>query len=157
MESSDIPDANKKNLSECEDESSLNQKQSHEVPNKPPPQGDMTQNVVKVQPGVNKSKSNSNNDPGTYGTLYSDGNMDYKGDSRDETPFKAEHLENEHDEAGKNGVNLGFGLNNSAGQKKIKSKDSLANSDKEITKSCKVKIYFKKRIILLKGEVSLTD
>ena len=118
MESSDILDAKKENVRECEEESCLNQKQFQEVPNKPPPQGDMTQNVVKVQP------------------LYSESNMDYKGESRDETPSKTDHLENEHDETGKNGVNLGFGLNNSAGQQKIKSKYSLVNGDKEINKSC---------------------
>ena len=136
MESSDILVAKKENLSECEEESYLNQKQSQEVPNKLPPQGDMTQNVVKVQPGVNNSKSNSNNHPANHGTLYSDSNKDYKGELRDETPSKTEHLENEHDETGKKGFNSEFGQNNPAGQKKINSKDSQASGDKQTTKSC---------------------
>ena len=134
MESIHIFDARKENLNDCEEKSYLNQKQSQEVPNKPLTQGYMKQNVVKVQPGVNISKSNSNNDPATHRTLYS-GNMDYKGESRDETPFKAEHLEKEHDETGKNVIISGFGQNNPAEPKKIKSKDSQTNSDKQTTKS----------------------
>ena len=131
--SSDIADANDENLRDSNEECCLNQKQSQEVANKPPTQEYITQNVVKVQPDVTNSKLNSNNDPATHRTLYCDGNMDYKGESRDETPSNTEHLENKHDETVKNRVNLEFGLNNPAGQKKIKGKDSQA---KQTTKSC---------------------
>ena len=127
MESSDIPDANKINLRDSDEENCSNQKQSQKVPNKPPSQGEMKQNEV------NNSKSNSNSDPATYGTLYCDGKMVYKGESRDETPSKTEHLKNEHDETGKNEINSGFGQNNLAGQMKIKSKDSQASGDKQTT------------------------
>ena len=125
MESSDIPDANKINLRDSDEENCSNQKQSRKVPNKPPSQGEIKQN------DVNNSKSNSNSDPATCGTLYCDGKMDYKGESRHATPSKTEHLKNEHDETGKNEINSGFGLNNPAGQKKIKSKDSQASGDKQ--------------------------
>ena len=131
MESSDIPDAQKENLNDYE-ESYLKQKQYQEVPYKPPTQGDMKQNVVKVQPGVNNSKSNSNNAPATHRSLYNDGGMDYKGESRDETPSKAEHLESKDDKTGKNGVH------NLAGYKKINSEDGQANDGKQAAPSFQI-------------------
>ena len=77
-----------------------------------------------TQSDANNSKSTQNNHPATHRCLYSDGNMDYKGESRDETPSKAEHLESKDDKTGK------IGVHNSAGYKKINSEDGQANSGK---------------------------